>query len=138
VFPGATRRKTKQVILITDSIFLPPSIDYNPFAQRHIACPEEKQMANRMVGALKAGPAHKQMERQAVQKFKQSAQHGAGQPGEASAEVSIHPLSDNSSLSDWTDYDEEEFDSLPVCNIVASCLLLQCLWATMLSVDGDT
>lgn len=114
---GAPRRKTKSVVLITDSIFIPPCVKYNPFAQRHIACPEdkvvEKTAADKILGVLKAGQRPKIDRQSAVNVILHSPRRATNADGALTPKV-VNTVPDDLSVSDWTDCDEEEFDSLPV------------------------
>jgi hypothetical protein len=107
------KQKSKSVVLITDSIFVPPCVQFNPFAQRYIACPEEKKAANKASGVLESGQAPKAKRQSTVNVFRSLSRRSTTIDVVRTPQV-VEAGSDDLSVSDWTDCDEEEFESLTV------------------------
>lgn len=120
------RRKTKSVVLITDSIFIPPCVQYNPFSQRYIGCPEDKEAAGKLLSAFKAGAPAKHTQESAVNAFLHSPRRAANDD-DAHATNGAGTACDDLSVSDWTDCDEQEFDSLLVGDHHTHMLLNRCI-----------
>lgn len=102
---GQTRRKAK-VVLVTDSLFIPPSVTYNPFRHQKNLSPERVDHVKQALSLDKKKPAS------ATQSAVVNTR--SAQKPHKPVIRSVRPPSSDSSLSDWTDCDEEEFDNLGV------------------------
>eukprot|EP00892_Ulva_mutabilis_P005228 jgi/Ulvmu1/3077/UM015_0117.1 len=107
IVSGQSRRKAK-VTLVTDTIFIPPSVHCNPFQQRTFMT--AKQMARHMRTASIGTSKKKNFPYTVVADVRTPHK----QEDKNNFVRSVRPPSTDSSLSDWTDCDEEEFDNLAV------------------------
>ena len=97
-------------MLITGTHFIPPCVHYNPFSQRSIECPEARQTVEKVCALLKAdrNPYTRQSAAAAFLASPRLAANSDCAPNKVDTDF------DDLSVSDWTDFDEEEFESLPV------------------------
>lgn len=94
------------MLLVTDSQFIPPSVTYNPFRQKKNWSPERVEHVKQALSLGKIKPA-------SVTQNTAVNTRSAQKPNRPVIR-SVRPPSSDSSLSDWTDCDEVEFDNMGV------------------------
>lgn len=116
---GIPRKRTKSVVHFTENIFIPRCVHYNPFSQKYIACPEDRKAARKIQAALESNKPEPRAPNRLLNAFLASPQRNvllaeAAAQRKATSKCRGNELDEVDSVSDWTDFDEEELESLPM------------------------